>query len=558
MNIGPYTFQEFKDMAKAFHGYPAPGLLVGGYMVELAKSRLPEGTLFEALVESPKCLPDAVQLLTLCSMGNGWVKVLNLGRYALTLFDKYTGEGWRVWIDPARLEAWPEIAGWYLKRKPKAEQDTGKLFAEIEEAGDAILGVAPVQVDARFLGKGSMGAIGLCPACGEAYPASDGPLCRGCQGEEPVRPRLTEDVDLSRKIDDSEDFGPVGPEAVPVAEAVGRMALHDMTRVVPGVSKGVAVSAGQTITAGDVCRLQQMGRNTVYVTGDPELNAALAAAGQVHENDAALAMARALAGENVACDEIPHEGKITLRAVMDGVLVYDRDRLESFNCVPDVMCAVRQSGQLIESGKPFGGLRALPLFLRRDLLDRALAVVGDEPIFAVKPLRPRRAGILVTGTEVFQGLIEDRFAPILTGKLEALGSTVAGVRIAPDDRQAIAEAARELVEEEGANLILTTAGLSVDPDDVTRKGMEDAGLTDTLFGSPMLPGAMLMLGRLDSVPVVGVPACALFYKTTSLDVVLPRVLADVPITRRDLARHAAGGFCLTCKSCTFPKCPFGK
>jgi formylmethanofuran dehydrogenase subunit E len=296
----------------------------------------------------------------------------------------------------------------------------------------------------------------------------------------------------------------------------------------------------------------------VYVTGDPERDAAMAAAGQVHENEAALAMAHALAGENVAFDETPHEGKVTLRAVMDGVLVYDRDRLESFNCVPDVMCAARQSGLLIEGGKPFGGLRALPLFLRKEILDRALAVIGEEPVFAIKPVKPRRAGILVTGTEVFQGLIEDRFAPILTGKLEALGSSVVGVRIAPDDRAAIAQAARELVEQEGANLLLTTAGLSVDPDDVTRKGMEDAGLVDTLFGAPMLPGAMLMLGRLGDVPVVGVPACALFYKTTSLDVILPKVLADVPVTRRDMARLASGGFCLTCKSCTFPKCPFGK
>lgn len=557
MNIGPYTFQEFKDMAKAFHGYPAPGLLVGGYMVELAKSRLPEGTLFEALVESPKCLPDAVQLLTLCSMGNGWIKVLNLGRYAVTLFDKYTGEGWRVWIDPARLADWPEIAGWYLKRTPKAEQDTQKLFAEIEEAGDAILGAAAVRVNERFLGKGSMGDIGVCPACGEAYPTSDGPLCRGCQGENPVTSRLDEIFEASRKLDDADnDWTP--PVAVPVTEAIGRTALHDMTRVVPGVSKGVEVAAGQTITAGDVCRLQQMGRNRVYVTGDPEREAALASADQVHENDAALAMARALAGENVAFDEEPHEGKVTMRAVMDGVLAFDRDRLEAFNCVPDVMCASRQNGLLIEGGKPFGGLRAIPLFLRREYLDRALAVIGDEPVFSIKPLKPRRAGILVTGTEVFQGLIEDRFAPILTGKLKALGSSVAGVRIAPDDRQAIARAARELLEDEGANLILTTAGLSVDPDDVTRKGMEDAGLTDTLFGAPMLPGTMLMLGRLDGVPVVGVPACALFYKTTSLDVILPQVLADVPITRKDLARLASGGFCLTCKSCTFPKCPFGK
>ncbi|MCK9241549.1 formylmethanofuran dehydrogenase subunit E family protein, partial [Desulfocurvus sp.] len=132
MNIGQYTFEEFKEIARKFHGYPAPGLLIGGFMVEEAKSRLPEGTLFEALVESGKCLPDAVQLLTLCSTGNNWMKVENLGRYAVSLYDKHTGQGWRVAVDPARLEAWPEIRSWFMKLKPKREQDTERLFAEIE------------------------------------------------------------------------------------------------------------------------------------------------------------------------------------------------------------------------------------------------------------------------------------------------------------------------------------------------------------------------------------------------------------------------------------------
>ncbi|NMC49480.1 MAG: trehalose-binding protein, partial [Desulfovibrio sp.] len=109
MNIGSYTFDEYVVMAAAFHGNPAPGLLIGGYMVELAKGALPEGTIFDAVVETPKCLPDAVQLLTLCSYGNGWMKIVNLGRYALALYDKYTGEGVRVWIDPAKLSMWPEI-----------------------------------------------------------------------------------------------------------------------------------------------------------------------------------------------------------------------------------------------------------------------------------------------------------------------------------------------------------------------------------------------------------------------------------------------------------------
>ncbi len=185
MNIGSYTFEEFKRLAENFHGYAAPGLLIGGYMVELAKSRIPEGTLFEAVVETRKCLPDAVQLLTLCSAGNNWMKVHNLGRYAVSLFDKHTGEGVRVSVDPARLDAFPEIRGWFLKEKPKKEQDEARLLYEIESAGDAICKVEPVTMKRRFLGHSHMSVIGVCPQCGEAYPREDGPICRGCQGEAP-------------------------------------------------------------------------------------------------------------------------------------------------------------------------------------------------------------------------------------------------------------------------------------------------------------------------------------------------------------------------------------
>ena len=88
-------------------------------MVEMAKRAIPEGILYEAVVETRKCLPDAIQLLTPCSMGNSWMNVLNLGRYALSLFDKRTGEGARVHLDPAKLEVYPEIRGWFLKEKTK-------------------------------------------------------------------------------------------------------------------------------------------------------------------------------------------------------------------------------------------------------------------------------------------------------------------------------------------------------------------------------------------------------------------------------------------------------
>ncbi|MFP5239836.1 MAG: FmdE family protein, partial [Acidobacteriota bacterium] len=243
---------EYVERITWFHNYAAPGLLVGGFMVDAARRRLPEGTLFEAACETTSCLPDAVQLFTPCTVGNGWLRVLDLGRYALTLYDKYTGEGFRAHLDPALLGPYPEIAGWFLKRRPKAEQDTEALANEIFEAGESILTVRRVQVSAAYLGKSHKGAIAVCPACGEAYPAKHGGLCKGCLGGSPVlraeaAPR---------------------PQAVPVDQAVGRRALHDMTEVQPGVSKEASFHRGQTITAGDLCRLQRMGRMEVFVEGE--------------------------------------------------------------------------------------------------------------------------------------------------------------------------------------------------------------------------------------------------------------------------------------------------
>lgn len=540
MNIGPYTFQEFKDKAAEFHGYPAPGLLIGGYMVEMAKAALPPGILFEAVVESKKCLPDAVQLLTLCSIGNGWMKIIKLGRYAVSLFDKYTGEGVRVSVDLDKLKDWPEIQGWFLKLVPKKDQDTEKLFHEIETAGDTILRLERVTVQKRLLGHTHMTRIEACPVCREAYPVSDGAICRGCQGEAPYEHARSAEVEECV------------PKRVPVAEAVGRKALHDMTRIEPGKSKDAEFLAGQTITAGDVCRLQQMGRSTVYVQDE-----SLPEGEFIHENDAALSFAARMAGEGIACSGAPREGKIDFRAARSGLLLVDLEALERFNLTPNVMCATRQHCALVEEGRLVGGTRAIPLFLTRKNFSQAMGALGEDPLLSIAPLRQAKVGVLVTGTEVFLGLIEDRFAPIIRAKSEALGSSVIGVEFAPDERLAIAGGVKKLLDL-GADLIVTTAGLSVDPDDVTQAGLVDAGLTDALYGTPILPGAMTLVGRIGSAQVMGVPACALFFKTTSLDVLLPRLLAGVPITRRDLARMAEGGLCLQCNTCTYPKCTFAK
>ncbi|KHK03671.1 FmdE family protein [Desulfovibrio sp. TomC] len=535
-SIGPHTFEEFLGVAAAFHGNPAPGLIIGGFMVDAARSMLPEGTLFDAVVETKKCLPDAVQILTPPSYGNGWMRVINLGRYALSLYDKFTGQGYRAWLDPVHLGNWPEIQAWFLKTKPKKEQDRAVLFAEIKAAARSICLLAPVTIRPAFMIKPNMGAIAVCPACGEGYPKADGAICRGCAGEAPYviesdSPRL---------------------RAVPVGEAAGRRVLHDMTRIVPGESKGVEFEAGADIHAGDVCRLQTMGKNSLYVE---DLSEPLG--DFVHENEAALAFAQAMAGVGLVTSGPPREGKVELVAEAGGLLTVARDRLVAFNCIEGVMCASRQSHLVVEAGKAVAGCRAIPLYLPRRVFDVAMRVLADGPLFTIRPIRQTRAGVLVTGTEIYSGIIEDKFEPVVRAKIEALAGEVVAVRKVPDDRAAVAAAVAELLAA-GADLIVTTAGLSVDPDDVTRQGLDDAGLTDAVHGMPVLPGAMAIVGHIGGADVIGVPACALFHRTTSFDLLLPRVLAGLTLTRHDLAELAEGSMCLSCRSCTYPKCPFGK
>ncbi len=185
MHIGKYEFNEFMEVVRSFHGSPAPGIIIGGIMVDMARDALPPETIFDAVVETPKCLPDAVQLLTPCTVGNGWLKIVNLGRYALTLYDKYTGEGIRVFIDPRKLANWDEIQGWILKLKPKKDQDFDRLISQIKTAGREFLTARPIQVNLEQLTRKRMSDINVCPICNEPYPSDDGAACRGCHGDSP-------------------------------------------------------------------------------------------------------------------------------------------------------------------------------------------------------------------------------------------------------------------------------------------------------------------------------------------------------------------------------------
>jgi formylmethanofuran dehydrogenase subunit E len=185
MKIGSYSYDEYVNLVKSFHGYLAPGLVIGGFMVDLALKNLPPGEIFDAICETPVCLPDAVQLLTTCTMGNGWLKVFDFGRFALAMYEISSGDGVRVFLDAAKLDAWPEIKGWLFKLKPKKEQNYDLLLEQIKEAGTDIMDLQTIRVEPERLRRTKMGAVAVCPICHEAYPFKDGASCRACQGESP-------------------------------------------------------------------------------------------------------------------------------------------------------------------------------------------------------------------------------------------------------------------------------------------------------------------------------------------------------------------------------------
>lgn len=182
-----YDFDEALELIRGFHGHAAPGMALGVKMVSHAMDHLPEDILFDAISETSSCLPDAVQLLTPCTIGNSWLKIRDFNKYAVALYDKYSGDGVRVFLDPAKLKLWPEFHTWFYKRKEKKEQDRDRLLHEIHCAGAQVLTLQQVRVRDRYIVKQSKGSIATCPICKEAFPAKDGAVCRGCRGESPYR-----------------------------------------------------------------------------------------------------------------------------------------------------------------------------------------------------------------------------------------------------------------------------------------------------------------------------------------------------------------------------------
>jgi hypothetical protein len=338
--------------------------------------------------------------------------------------------------------------------------------------------------------------------------------------------------------------------AVKIEDAVGMVLAHDITEIRKGEFKGRAFKKGYQIQEVDLCHLQRLGKSHIYVLDVQE--------GYLHENDAAMALADAFCGPGVGWQGEPKEGKLSLYALSDGLLKVEVEALFHINMLAEVMCASRHDNSLVQTGDTVAATRAIPLLVRKDVVDEAVRMArGCGGIFQIKPLQKGNVGLVITGNEVFTNLVEDQFEPVLRKKMDDLRLKITGVAFVPDDPHLIEQEIRNFLSQ-GADLILTTGGMSVDPDDLTREGIRQAGATEFIYGAAVIPGAMFMLAYIDEVVVLGVPACGLYHEATILDLVLPRVLAGERLTRKDIAQLGHGGLCLNCSECRYPVCPFGK
>jgi molybdenum cofactor synthesis domain-containing protein len=338
-------------------------------------------------------------------------------------------------------------------------------------------------------------------------------------------------------------------KTVQVQDAIGMILGHDMTEIVPGVKKGVAFKKGHIIREEDIPKLLNIGKENIYIMEFAE--------DDVHENEAAIRMAKAAAGPGIAITG-PKEGKATLVAQHRGLLKIDEDAVLDMNATDELMFATLNGNIIVEEGEAVAGTRVIPLVVKDWKVKKAERICsGTDPVVQVKPFRKLKAGIVTTGNEVFYGRIKDKFGPAVQGKFEELGCSILKQVFSKDDTQMIAESIRELIEL-GADIVTVTGGMSVDPDDVTPLGIRMAGADILSYGAPTLPGAMFLLSYIGEIPVLGLPGCVMYSRRTILDLVLPRLVAGERVERKDIVRLGQGGYCRNCKDCRYPNCGFGK
>lgn len=343
-------------------------------------------------------------------------------------------------------------------------------------------------------------------------------------------------------------------------EAEGAVLCHDITQIIKGVTKDARFRKGHVVTKEDIPVLLSLGKDQLYVWEKAE--------GMLHEDEAAEILCAMCRGEHMD-RSAPKEGKIELTAACSGLFKIKNEALKAVNSMGQMMIASRHGNVPVKAGDKLAGTRIIPLVIEEEKMEAAkkaaMEITGGSPIFELVPFRKKKAAIVTTGNEVYYGRIEDTFSPVIREKLAEYDVEVMGHEIWNDDDKKVTEAILRMIEK-GADMVICTGGMSVDPDDKTPLAIKNTGARIVSYGAPVLPGAMFLLayytaGEGESarvVPIMGLPGCVMYSKRTIFDLVLPRIMADDEVTAEELASLGQGGLCLNCPVCTWPACGFGK
>jgi len=334
-----------------------------------------------------------------------------------------------------------------------------------------------------------------------------------------------------------------------VQEAVGMKLCHDITKVIPGEFKGRAFKRDHVIQTEDVEELLKIGKEHIFVW---EENAE-----EIHEDEAAIRIAKAIMGPHMVHDE-PQEGKTIVRATCKGLFKVNRSLLQAINSIENVTVTSRPSNYPVDAEDKLVGARIIPLVIQEGKIKELEKLCIEQgPAFEVKPYKKLKIGIMITGNEVYKGRITDKFGPVIQQKLKDYNTEILGQIYCPDDMSKLNEAI-DFFKQRGADLIILTGGMSVDPDDLTPGAIKNSGAEVITYGAPVQPGNMFMLAYLEGTALIGVPGAAIYHPTTILDVILSRIFAGETLTKQDFVNMGEGGLCLGCAVCRYPICYFGR
>lgn len=334
---------------------------------------------------------------------------------------------------------------------------------------------------------------------------------------------------------------------VKVQDAIGMTLCHDITAMVDGF-KGAAFKRGHVITQEDIPKLLDIGKQHVFIWEEN--------AGEIHEEDAARRLSQMTTVNGAHYGSIS-EGKVQLFADQDGMFRVDKALLAAVNRIGDITITTLPDHYPVKAGDRLASMRIVPLVTEERQIAEAEALCADKQLYDLRPFKPLKVGIIITGSEIYHGRIKDKFERVARAKLAHYPAEILGVHVCDDELDMIVGAGRTLLAE-GAELLIFSGGMSVDPDDLTPSAIREMGAEIVSYGVPSQPGNMTLVAYLDQAALLGVPGAAISRPTTIFDVLLPQIFCGDPLTKDDLIRLGEGGLCQMCDNCNFPNCTFGR